>query len=155
MLRSDAGTGQGSIGDDDGIWHYDVARVQDQITKFMIQEALPFDHFDNRRFTALVQDALQPKYKQVTSRTLRRDFLKLWKNDKEELITGFESLQTGSNITTDVRTAPHGCPKSYICVTAHWVNLTTWQMMKRTIVFELFNHPHTSQTLFNILCYVF
>ena len=103
----------------------------------------------------MVQDALQPKYKQVSRRILRCDCLKLWKKDKEELINGFESLQTGINIITDERSAPHNCPESYICVTASWVNLTTWQMMKRTIVFKLFNYPHTDQNLFNILTYVF
>ena len=61
----------------------------------------------------------------------------------------------GINITTDVWSTPHNSPESYICVTAHWVNPTTWQMMKRTISFELFDYPHTGQNLFNILTYVF
>ena len=50
----------------------------------------------------LVRDALQPKYKQASHRTLKRDCLKLWKKAREELINSFESLQTGINITTDV-----------------------------------------------------
>ena len=54
-----------------------VERVRDQMTKFAIQEALPFDHFDNRRFTALVQDALQPKYKQESRFTIKRECLRI------------------------------------------------------------------------------
>ena len=82
-LKSDVGTGQTSIGGDGGIWHYDIERVRDRMAKFVIQEAFPFDHFDNPRFTTLVRDALQPKYKQVSRRTLKRDCLKLWKKAKE------------------------------------------------------------------------
>ena len=62
-LTSDAGMGQGSIGGEGGLWTYDIARVRDRMAKFVIQEALPFDHFDNPRFTMLVRDVLQPKYK--------------------------------------------------------------------------------------------
>ena len=54
-LKSDVGTGQTSIGGDDGIWHYGVERIRDRMAKFVIQEALPFDHFDNPRFTTLVR----------------------------------------------------------------------------------------------------
>ena len=82
-FRSDAGTEQGSIGSNGRIWTYNVARVRDLMAKFVIQEALLFDHFDNPRFTALVQDALQQKYKHVSRHTLRRDCLKLWKRAKE------------------------------------------------------------------------
>ncbi|GJT68411.1 hypothetical protein Tco_1019891 [Tanacetum coccineum] len=79
---------------------------------------------------------------------LARDALKMWKNAKLELINGFENLNTSVNLTTDVWSAPHGLPGSYLCVTAHWVDPATWQMMKRTIDFENFDYPHTGANLF-------
>ncbi|GKE44882.1 zinc finger BED domain-containing protein RICESLEEPER 2 [Tanacetum coccineum] len=36
-------------------------------------------------------------------------------------------------------------PDSYLCVTGHWVDPVTWQMMKRTIAFENFEYPHTGR----------
>ena len=79
VLKSDVGTGQTSIGGDGGIWHYDVERIRDRMVKFVIQEALPFNHFDNPQFTALIREALQHKYKQVSRFTLKCDCLKMWK----------------------------------------------------------------------------
>ena len=70
---------------------------------------------------------------------------------KNELILGFQSLETGVNLTCDVWTAPHGSPDAYLCVTAHWINPTNWVMMKHTITFELFEYPHTGRNLFKIL----
>ena len=35
-LKSDVGTGQTSIGGDGGIGHYDIERVRDRMTKFLI-----------------------------------------------------------------------------------------------------------------------
>ena len=40
-LKSDAAGGQTTMGGDGGIWHYDMERVRDRMTKFVIQEALP------------------------------------------------------------------------------------------------------------------
>ena len=78
----------------------------------------------------------------------------MWKLAKNEMILGFQNLETGINLTCDVWTAPHGSPDSYLCVTAHWVNPQTWIMMKRTITFELFAYPHTGENLYRILDYV-
>ena len=71
------------MGGDDGIWHYDLERVRDRMTKFVIQEALPLSHFDNPRFTALVRETLQPRHRSVSRRTLKRDCFKLWKKARE------------------------------------------------------------------------
>nr|GEU73270.1 protein ABCI7, chloroplastic [Tanacetum cinerariifolium] len=55
------------------------------------------------------------------------------------------------NLTTDVWSAPHGLPDSYMCVTAHWIKPDTWQIMKRVISFEEFSSPHTGHALFKML----
>ncbi|GJT27013.1 zinc finger BED domain-containing protein RICESLEEPER 2-like protein [Tanacetum coccineum] len=51
----------------------------------------------------------------------------------------------------DIWSAPHGVPDSYMCVTAHWIEPGTWQMMKRVISFEEFPSPHTGGALFKML----
>ncbi|KAD5508155.1 hypothetical protein E3N88_15858 [Mikania micrantha] len=122
----------------DGIFNYDLDRVRDRMAKFVIQEALPFSHFDNPRLTNMIRETLQPRYTQVSRQTLRRYCLKMWKNAKQELVAYFENLNTEVNLTSDVWSAPHNLPESYLCVTAHWVEPSSWIMMKRTIAFELF-----------------
>lgn len=142
---------QTQLGVDGNIWQYDAMECRDRMAKFVIQEALPFDHFDNPRLTKLIQDTLQPRYRNVSRTTLRRDCIEMWKLAKYEMVKGFECLQTSVNLTTDVWTAPNGSPDSFICVTAHWVNPNTWEMMNRTITFELFGYPHTGERLYQIL----
>ncbi|GJY19366.1 zinc finger BED domain-containing protein RICESLEEPER 2-like protein [Tanacetum coccineum] len=53
--------------------------------------------------------------------------------------------------TTDVWSAPHGLSGSYLCVTAHWSEPETWQMMKHVTAFEDFPVPHTGVALFKML----
>ncbi|GJY95542.1 hypothetical protein Tco_0511903 [Tanacetum coccineum] len=130
------------------LFAYEADRCRQQFASFVIQEGLPFNHFDNRRLTNVIQKCLQPRYTQVSRATLRRDALKMWKKAKHELINGFENLNTNVNLTADVWSAPHGLPGSYLCVTAHWVDPATWQMMKRTIDFKKFEYPHTGVNLF-------
>nr|GEV52077.1 zinc finger BED domain-containing protein RICESLEEPER 2 [Tanacetum cinerariifolium] len=40
---------------------------------------------------------------------------------------------------------------SYMCVTAHWIEPGTWQMIKWVISFEEFSSPHTGHALFKML----
>ena len=72
-----------------GLWNFDLATVRDRMSKFVIQEGLSFSHFDNPRLTAMIQECLQPRYKHVSRRTLRRDCLKLWETAKTNLIEFF------------------------------------------------------------------
>jgi len=136
---------------DGGVFNYSVERVRQRMAQFVIQQGLPFNHFDNPRLTSLIRETLQPSYNHVSRTTLRKHCLKMWREAKEQLILGFEKLETGVNLTTDVWSAPHGLPESYLCVTAHWVDPKMWQMMKRTITFEQFGYPHSGENLFEIL----
>jgi hypothetical protein len=150
-VKSNPESSQATMSRDGGIFTYEAERCREAFAGFVIQEALPFNHFDNPRLTRVIQNTLQPRYNHVSRLTLRRDALKLWKNAKSQLIIGFENLNTNVSLTTDVWSAPHGLPGSYLCVTAHWVDPATWQMMKRTIAFENFDYPHTGKNLFYML----
>nr|GEX53819.1 zinc finger BED domain-containing protein DAYSLEEPER [Tanacetum cinerariifolium] len=61
-LKAATGSSQTTIRVDGSLWQYKAARVQDRMAKFVIQETLPFDHFNNKRMTSLIQDTLQPRY---------------------------------------------------------------------------------------------
>nr|GEW24795.1 zinc finger BED domain-containing protein RICESLEEPER 2-like [Tanacetum cinerariifolium] len=52
---------------------------------------------------------------------------------------------------SDVWSTPHSFPGSYICVTAHWIEPSTWKMMKWFIAFEYFSVPHTGSALARML----
>ncbi|PWA85327.1 Zinc finger BED domain-containing protein DAYSLEEPER [Artemisia annua] len=114
-----AGSSQTTMGVDGSLFVYEADRVRDRMEKFVIQETLSFDHFDNKRMTALIQETLQPRYTHVSRMTLRRDCMKMWKMAKDEMILGFQALKIGVNLTSDVWTAPSGSPDAYLCVTAH------------------------------------
>ena len=55
------------------------------------------------------------------------------------------------SLTCDVWSSPHNTGNSFLAVMAHWCNQENWQMMKRTIAFELFGEPHTGANLFHLL----
>ena len=151
VLKQILETDQSEMDSSGEIFRYNVDLVHDRMAKFVIQQALPFNHFDNPKLTALIRETLQPRYTHVSRTTLRRYCLKLWRLAKNDLIEFFKNLDTGVNLTSDVWSAPHGCIESYLCVTAHWVDTQSWQMMKRTIAFDLFPYPHTGDNLFDIL----
>ncbi|GJS69050.1 zinc finger BED domain-containing protein RICESLEEPER 2-like protein [Tanacetum coccineum] len=147
--------GQSSMSRDGSVFVYNPDAVREQFAGLVIQEGLPFNHFDNTRMMRVFQNHLQPKYNHVSRSTLKRDAMKLWITAKQLLKDVFLNLNVSVNVTTNVWSAPHGLPGSYLCVIAHWIEPGTWQMMKRVIAFEDFPVPHTGGSLFRMLKSVF
>nr|GEY71248.1 hypothetical protein [Tanacetum cinerariifolium] len=154
-LKTVPAPGQSSMSRNGSVFVYNPDAVREQFAGLVIQESLPFNHFDNTRMARVFQNHLQPKYTHVSRTTLKRDAMKLWIAAKQLIKDGFFNLNSSVNITTDVWTAPHNLPGSYLCVTTHWIDPSTWQMIKRVIAFEDFSVPHTGPALFNLLSKVF
>nr|GEZ23735.1 zinc finger BED domain-containing protein RICESLEEPER 2-like [Tanacetum cinerariifolium] len=142
---------QSSIGRDGSVFVFNSDYLREQFVGLVIQRGLPFNHFDHEQITKVFQNTMQPKYNPVSCTTLKRDAMKLWLVAKQVIINGFLNLNAHVNITTDVWCAPHGSPGSYLCVTTHWIEPSTWQMMKRVIAFEDFLVPHTGSALARML----
>ncbi|GJS76383.1 hypothetical protein Tco_0726264 [Tanacetum coccineum] len=104
-------TSQGTIGADGQVFIFDNDAVRLDFTKFVIQQALPFNHFDNVKLTEIIKRRLQPRYQHVSRTTLRSDAFKLWETAKKDIIDGFRDYKYGVSITTDTWTAPHDATK--------------------------------------------
>ncbi|KAD4385752.1 hypothetical protein E3N88_25921 [Mikania micrantha] len=61
-LKNEASRGQPTMSNDGSIFAYSVDAVREQMAQFVIQQSLPFNHFDNPRLTRLIQQTLQPCY---------------------------------------------------------------------------------------------
>nr|GEV00927.1 hypothetical protein [Tanacetum cinerariifolium] len=143
--------GQTSMAQDGSVFRYDPDYLHEKFAGLVIQRALPFNHFNHEQTTRVFQNTMQPRYTHVSRFTLKRDAMKLWLAAKQEIIDSFGNINTSVNLTKDVWSAPHGVPGSYMCVIAHWIELGTWQMMKRVISFEEFPSPYTGHALFKML----
>ncbi|KAL6509015.1 hypothetical protein OROGR_023122 [Orobanche gracilis] len=64
-LKSVPEAGQASMSREGGLFAYEAERCRQQFANYVIQEGLPFNHFDNPRLTKVIQNTLQPRYKQV------------------------------------------------------------------------------------------
>ncbi|KAD7478734.1 hypothetical protein E3N88_01870 [Mikania micrantha] len=64
-LKKDPESQQTQMDIEGGIFNYDLDRVRDRMAKFVIQEALPFSHFDNPRLTSMIRETLQPRYTHI------------------------------------------------------------------------------------------
>ncbi|GJS80262.1 hypothetical protein Tco_0730143 [Tanacetum coccineum] len=61
-LKATSGSSQRTMGIDGSLWLCEAARVWERMAHFVIQETLPFDYFDNKRMTSLIQKTFQPRY---------------------------------------------------------------------------------------------
>nr|GEU47448.1 putative AC transposase [Tanacetum cinerariifolium] len=119
--------GQTSMARDESVFRYDPDYLHEQFAGLVIQRALPFNHFDHEQTTRVFQNTMQPRYNYVRRSTLKRDAMRLWLAAKQEIIDSFRNLNACVNLTTDVWSAPHGVPGSYMCDTAHWIEPGFWK----------------------------
>nr|GEW12427.1 transposase [Tanacetum cinerariifolium] len=143
--------GQMSMARDGSVFRYDPDYLREQFAGLVTQRALPFNHFNHEQTTREFQNTMQPRYTHVSRSILKRDAMRLWLAAKQEIIDSFGNLNACVNLTTNVWSAPHEVPGSYMCITVHWIKPGTWQMMKRVILFEKFLSPHTGHALFKML----
>ncbi|GKD17990.1 hypothetical protein Tco_1207148 [Tanacetum coccineum] len=108
----------------------DDPKTKSTIAGLVISRGLPFNHFDHEETITVFQNTMQPRYHHVSHSTLKRDAMKLWAMAKQLIIDGFLNLNARVNITTNVWFAGHGFPGSYLCVTAHWIEPSTWEADK-------------------------
>ncbi|GJW65321.1 hypothetical protein Tco_0117205 [Tanacetum coccineum] len=106
-------TSQSTIGADGQVFIFDNDAVRLDFTKFVIQQALPFNHFNNVKLIEIIKRSLQPRYQHVSRTTLRSDAFKSWETAKKDIIYGFRDYKYGVSITTDTWTAPHGTKEVY------------------------------------------
>jgi hypothetical protein len=80
------------------------------------------DHVGFRRFCA----ALQPLFKVVSRKTIRKDILDMYQVQKLSMVKQFEQQQSHITVTTDMWTANHQ-KKGYMTVTVHYVD-ESWNL---------------------------
>ncbi|GJV82442.1 zinc finger BED domain-containing protein RICESLEEPER 2-like protein [Tanacetum coccineum] len=71
-MKATVGSSQTTMGNDGSLWQYEADRVRDRMARFVIQETLSFDHFDNHRMTTLIKETLQPRYCHMFECALRQ-----------------------------------------------------------------------------------
>ena len=60
-LDSRSDPSQANITPQCGVLVYDNDALREEFSKFVIRRALPFDHFDDPKFTTIIQQKLQPQ----------------------------------------------------------------------------------------------
>ena len=76
-VKNTPGSSQSQMSKEGGVFNFNVERVRERMAQFVIQQGLPFNHFDNPRLTSLIQDTLQPSYTHVSRTTLRKHCLNM------------------------------------------------------------------------------
>ncbi|KAD3640368.1 hypothetical protein E3N88_29591 [Mikania micrantha] len=77
VVKNNPANDQAQMSQECGVWNFDPDMVREMMGNLVIQESLPFNHFDNPRFTKMIQMALQPRYHQVRLGTYQQDGIRL------------------------------------------------------------------------------
>ncbi|KAD4180425.1 hypothetical protein E3N88_29016 [Mikania micrantha] len=60
VVKNNPANAQAQMSQECEVWNFDPDMVREMMGNLVIQESLPFNHFDNPRLTKMIQKALQP-----------------------------------------------------------------------------------------------
>jgi hypothetical protein len=97
----------------------------------IIMHEYPFSIAQHKYFLKFVK-SLRPSFPMKSRVTVRKEIMDLYKEEKNLLYAQFSKLPCRISFTMDTWTSIQN--KSYLCVTAHWID-DNWNMQKRIINF--------------------
>ena len=102
-------------------WNYNLQSCREGLVKFIIHDEQPFNFSENPRFIDFQINHVNPEFQGCSRNTTKRHAVKMFNNEKEQLIESLYSLTSKICLTSDVWTGPNEWP--YICIIAHWIDI--------------------------------
>ncbi|GJU83981.1 zinc finger BED domain-containing protein RICESLEEPER 2-like protein [Tanacetum coccineum] len=118
------------------------------LAKMVILHEYPLsivDHVGFRNFTK----AIQPLFNCPCRNTLKSDILKLYNQQKDQVIKGIETNKSRVAITADMWTSSNQ-KKGFMAITGHYID-NDWILRSKILRFLYVPCPHTSEVLTNVL----
>lgn len=127
-----------------GFVKYDLDIIRREIVRYFIKCELPFKHVETEGFKEFV-NVLEPRFKVPYCVTVQRDCMKLYMEEKLNLMT----LLSGQRVflTIDIWTSLQNL--NCMCVTNHFIDLD-WILHKKIIKFCLVPN-HKGDTIEKVL----
>ncbi|GJW36627.1 zinc finger BED domain-containing protein RICESLEEPER 2-like protein [Tanacetum coccineum] len=120
-------------------------RKQPDIRERLLYPLSIVDHVGFRNFTK----AIQPLFNCPCRNTLKNDILKLYNQQKDQVIKGIETNKSRVDITADMWTSSNQ-KKGFMAITGHYID-NDWILRSKILRFLYVPCPHTSEVLTNVL----
>ena len=109
---------------------------------------MPFLINDNTHFENTIQPSLQPAFKKISRQTAKRDYMKMFLEEKENFKTLLKNNTSKFYFTSDIW---HSIQRlGYMCATIHFID-SNWILQKCILLFTRIEPPHTGANICTII----
>src|ERR1044071_5019658 len=127
------------------LFRYDHESSSVALAEAICVDHLAFQFSENLGFNDYMVNHVQPSYKLVSRKVIKKNVIKAYKRRKAELIAYFSQNDLNVSICSDIW-SDHGQTNSYMGVTCHFID-RHFNMQKRLLTFRVFNDSHTAQNI--------
>ncbi|GJX81683.1 zinc finger BED domain-containing protein RICESLEEPER 2-like protein [Tanacetum coccineum] len=127
---------------------YNEKDGRNALAKMVILHEYPLSIVDHTGFKSFTR-TIQPLFKCPSRNTLKSDIIKLYGEQKNQVIKDIENNQSRVAITTDMWTSSNQ-KKGFMAITGHFID-NDWILRSKILRFLYVPCPHTSEVLTNVL----
>ena len=127
------------------LFRYDHESSSVALAEAICVDHLAFQFSENLGFNDYMVNHVQPSYKLVSRKVIKKNVIKAYKRRKAELVAYFSQNDLNVSICSDIW-SDHGQTNSYMGVTCHFID-RHFNMQKRLLAFRVFNDSHTAQNI--------
>ncbi|CAH9086047.1 unnamed protein product [Cuscuta epithymum] len=119
------------------------------MSHLIVEENLPYIFSESLALRDYAQGTLNPQFRNYSRKTIKKEVIRQYNFEKENLQTFFANFNGRVSICSDIweDTYHH---LYYLGLTAHYID-DDWNMHKRVLAFREFNDRHTADNIYILI----
>ncbi|KAH6825306.1 hypothetical protein C2S53_007030 [Perilla frutescens var. hirtella] len=128
--------------------NFDPELARLNIAYMIIMHQYPLWMVEHKWFKVFLS-SLQPLFKLISRNTLRADIMKIFVEEKKNIMSVLENYKSRIAITSDMWTSGNQ-KKGYMAITAHFID-NSWKLQSRVVRFAYVSCLHTTKVIVDVL----
>ena len=127
---------------------YDESACCEGIIDYIIRAEQPFNMMETGDSSKTIQTLINPQFKCWSGNTVKRDIMKKFQTERENLKQYFTNFEGKICLTSDIWTSL--MHRGFLCITAHYID-SEWMLNKRIISFKTINTLHNGKNIATLI----
>ena len=129
---------------------YDESACRKRMVDYIIRAEQPFNMMETDDYSKTIQTLINHQFKGWSGNTVKRDIMKKFQTERENLKQYFANFEGKICLTSDIWTSL--MHRGFLCITAHYID-SEWMLNKRIISSKTINTPHNDTNISTLINY--
>ena len=126
----------------------DESACREGMIDYIIRAEQPFNMMETDDYSKTIQTLINTQFKSWSENTVKRDIMKKFQTERENLKQYFTNFERKICLTSDIWISlMHRC---FLCITSHYID-SEWMLNKKIISFKTINTPYNGKNIATLI----